>query len=183
MDEILENKNILLRALEKKDLDYLYKWENDTEIWYLSNTLIPFSSYTLEQYIESSKQDIFEAKQLRLIIQHKESSKALGTIDLFDFDPFNSRAGTGILIADKTDRKKGYASEALDTHLNYCRTILQLKQVYCNILENNNDSMKLFIGKGFEITGAKKNWIRSGDVWLTQYFLQKMLRYEVIKLL
>lgn len=176
MEEILENKNIRLRALEKNDLDYLYKWENDTAVWYLSNTLIPFSRYTLEQYIEAARQDIYEAKQLRLVIEHKDSGKALGTVDLFDFDPFHSRAGTGILIADKSERKKGYASEALDTHLNYCTNILDLKQVYCNILENNEDSMKLFISKGFVITGSKKDWIKAGDEWLTQYFLQKILR-------
>ncbi len=176
MEEILENKNISLRALEKNDLDYLYKWENDTAVWNLSNTLIPFSRFTLEQYIETSRQDIYEAKQLRLIIEHKETGKALGTVDLFDFNPFHSRAGIGILIADKSERKKGYASEALDTHLSYCANILDLKQVYCNILENNEDSMKLFISKGFVITGSKKDWIKKGDEWLTQYFLQKILR-------
>jgi diamine N-acetyltransferase len=176
MEEILENKNIRLRALEKNDLDYLYKWENDTAVWNLSDTLIPFSRFTLEQYIEAARQDIYEAKQLRLIIEHKETGKALGTVDLFDFDPFHARAGIGILIAEKDDRKKGYASEALDIHLNYCTNILNLKQVYCNILENNENSMKLFISKGFIITGGKKDWIKKGDEWLTQYFLQKILR-------
>ena len=176
MEEILENKNIRLRALENNDLEYLYKWENDTAVWYLSNTLIPFSRYTLEKYIETARQDIYEAKQLRLVIEHKDSGKALGTVDLFDYDAFHSRAGIGILIADKSERKKGYASEALDIHLDYCTTILNLKQVYCNILENNEDSMKLFISKGFVITGSKKEWIKAGDEWLTQYFLQKILR-------
>ncbi len=176
MEQILKNNNILLRAVEKNDLDYLYKWENDTSVWHLSSTLIPFSRYTLEQYIEAARQDIYEAKQLRLIIQHINTAKPLGSIDLFDFDPYNLRGGIGILIAENTDRKKGYASEALDTYLNYCTKILGLKQVFCNILENNEDSMKLFINKGFIITGAKKDWIKAGDDWLTQYFLQKIFR-------
>ena len=29
----LENKKIKLRALEPEDLDFLYKWENDTKFW------------------------------------------------------------------------------------------------------------------------------------------------------
>lgn len=176
MKDLLKNKTILLRALEKEDLDLLYKWENDADIWSLSNTLIPFSKFTLKEYIESSRQDIFEAKQLRLIIEHIESEKAIGTIDLFDFDPYNLRAGIGILIAEKEDRNKGYASESLDAMIRYCSSVLDLKQLYCNILENNTNSLKLFISKGFVITGTKKEWIKLKDSWMTEFFLQKILK-------
>jgi diamine N-acetyltransferase len=172
MKEILQNEHIQLRALEKKDLDYLYKWENNTELWHLSNTKIPFSKYSIDEFIKASQQDIYEAKQLRLIIQHRESEKPLGTIDLFDFDPYHLRTGIGVLIAEKNDRKKGYASEALDTLMNYCKEILSLKQVYCNILENNQDSLRLFISKGFIITGTKKDWIKQQGDWITEFTLQ-----------
>ena len=175
MEDLLQNKNIRLRALEKEDLDYLYKWENNTSIWHLSNTLIPFSRYTLKEYIAAAAQDIYEAKQLRLIIEHRESHKALGTIDLFEFDPYHQRAGIGILIAEKSERKKGYASEALETMINYAAKVLSLKQLYCNILENNQESLKLFISKGFIITGTRQSWIKSGDNWLTEFFLQRIL--------
>ena len=174
MNDLFTNQNIFLRALEKEDLDYLYKWENSIDIWHLSNTLIPFSRFTLKQYIETSSQDIYEAKQLRLIIQHKGTGKALGTVDLFDFDPYNLRAGVGILIAEKSERKKGFAGEALDILIRYSNQILNLKQLYCNILENNEDSLKLFISRGFSITGAKKEWVRAGNQWITEFMLQRI---------
>ena len=153
--QALEHKNIRLRAIEPEDLDLLYKWENDTSVWYLSNTLIPFSKFTLSQYIESARQDIYEAKQLRLIIEFKAEKRPVGAIDLFEFDPFNLRAGVGILISNKEDRKKGYASEALETLIQYCFDILLLKQLYCNITEDNTDSLQLFIKHGFVIAGEK----------------------------
>lgn len=171
----MKNTHIQLRALEKEDLDYLYKWENNPDIWYLSNTQIPFSRFTLEEYIEASRKDIYEAKQLRLIIESMETGDPLGTIDIFDFDPYNLRAGLGILIADAANRKKGYASESLDTIIKYSSEVLALKQLYCNILESNVDSLKLFISKGFTITGNKKEWIRINDSWHTEFFLQKLL--------
>lgn len=174
MNELFTNQHILLRALEKEDLDYLYKWENSIDIWHLSNTLIPFSRFTLKRYIEISSQDIYEAKQLRLIIVHRESGKAIGTADIFDFDPYNLRAGVGILIADKTDRKQGFAGEALDILIRYGQEILHLKQLYCNILENNEDSLKLFITRGFVITGAKKEWVKTGNQWITEFMLQRI---------
>ncbi len=169
---VLENNMIRLRAVEPEDLEIIFQWENDTSIWYLSNTVTPFSKFTLNQYIESARQDIFEAKQLRLIVEHKEEKRPVGAIDLFEFDPFNQRAGIGILISRKEDRKKGYASEALETLIKYSFEILMLKQLYCNVSENNSDSLQLFIRHGFVITGQKKDWIKTLDGWMTEYFLQ-----------
>ena len=56
---ILESVNIKLRAPEPEDIDLLYEWENNTEIWYLSNTLTPFSKYSLKKFIEHSHLDIY----------------------------------------------------------------------------------------------------------------------------
>ncbi len=169
---ILNSKIIRLRAVEPEDLDTLYEWENDPSIWHLGNTLTPFSRFTLAQYIESSRQDIYEAKQLRLIIERMGDQKSLGAIDLFEFDPHNLRAGVGILIGSEADRKKGYASEALDILIRYSFKVLMLKQLYCNIDENNTDSLELFIRHGFVITGQKREWNKTPDGWLTEYFLQ-----------
>ena len=49
----LETDIIRLRALEPEDVDVLYKWENDTNIWKVSNTVAPFSRYILRQFIEN----------------------------------------------------------------------------------------------------------------------------------
>ena len=50
----LTGQHITLRALEPADVDLLYKWENDTSIWKVSNTLVPFSKHILEQYIRNT---------------------------------------------------------------------------------------------------------------------------------
>ncbi|MDF2436353.1 MAG: GCN5-related N-acetyltransferase [Bacteroidota bacterium] len=167
----LKGKHITLRAIEPEDIDVLYAWENDEENWAVSNTQTPFSRFVLEQYISTAHVDIYSAKQLRLMICDKEN-KAIGSIDLFDFDPNNMRAGIGILIADKTDRRKGYASEALTLLVNYCFEILNLHQVYCNITTDNESSILLFQKHGFQITGIKKQWIRSGSGYKDELLLQ-----------
>jgi len=166
-----KGQNITLRAIEPSDIDVLYAWENDTENWNVSNTQTPFSKFVLEQYITSSHEDIYTAKQLRLIISDKEN-KAVGSIDLFDFDPNHLRAGVGILIADKSDRRKGYASEALDLLINYCFETLNLHQLYCNVTTDNESSILLFQKHGFQITGIKKKWIRDGSVYKDELLMQ-----------
>ena len=89
---ILHGEKVRLRALEPEDLDFLYTTENDTNFWKVSNTQVPFSRFLLKQYIENSYQDIYEAKQLRLIIEEIKNNKAIGMIDLFDFNPQHRRA-------------------------------------------------------------------------------------------
>ncbi len=168
----LENSKIKLRALEIEDIDILYDWENNMNIWNLSNTIVPFSKYILHKYIESSHEDIFTSKQLRLVIQEITSQKPLGFIDLFDFDFLNSRAGIGILINDIENRKKGFAAEALRILIKYCFNTLNLNQLYCNINTDNIDSINLFKKSGFEITGTKKKWNRTSDGFKDEYFLQ-----------
>ena len=112
--DLLEHDHISLRALEPEDLEILYLWENNTAVWQLSGTLVPYSKYVLKQYLQNAGKDIFELKQLRLIIELREEKRPVGAIDLFDFDPYHKRAGVGVLIADQSDRGKGYAREALE---------------------------------------------------------------------
>ncbi len=169
----LQGKNILLRAVEPTDIDVLYQWENDTETWKVSNTQTPFSHFVLEQYIAAAHQDIYSTKQLRLMICDADN-KAIGSIDLFDFDPNNLHAGIGILIADKSDRRKGYASEALEILTEYCFHFLNLHQLYCNITTDNESSILLFQKQGFQISGIKKQWIRDGEKFKDELLLQKM---------
>lgn len=171
MLNILKGEHIYLRAVEPEDLEILYKWENNTTIWELSNTLTPFSKQVLRQYLQSTHQDIFSNKQVRFIICSTQN-EAIGTIDLFDFEPFHLRVGVGILIAAKNDRKKGYASEALDILKKYCFTVLHLNQLYCNINSDNEASILLFQKHGFVISGTKLKWNKTVVGYKDELFLQ-----------
>jgi diamine N-acetyltransferase len=168
----MKYKDIKLRALEPEDLGLLYEWENNQSYWSISNTITPFSRYNLKQYIENSHKNIYETGQLRLMIDHIEDKKTIGTIDIFEFDPFHKRAGIGILIADESYRKKGFAAMSLTCLINYCFEILKLHQLYCNIISNNVESLDLFMKQGFVQNGIKKDWIKTDDGYLDELMFQ-----------
>jgi diamine N-acetyltransferase len=168
----MKYKKIRLRALEPEDLELLYEWENNISYWIISNTISPFSKYTLKRYLENSHKNIYETGQIRLMIEHIADKMTIGTIDLFDFDPFHKRAGLGILIANEDYRRKGYASMSLTCLIAYCFETLQLHQLYCNILQNNSESMDLFKKHGFVQTGLRKDWIKTSDGYLDEYSFQ-----------
>lgn len=172
----LENSIVRLRAPEQSDIDVLYVWENNMEIWKVSNTITPFSRFVLKKYIETAYLDIWDTKQLRLIIEAKDQSSLMftpvGLIDLFDFDPFHLRAGLGILIANTEFRQKGYATEALKLMIRYSFDTIQLHQLYCNISTDNAISLQLFKNVGFESIGIKKEWLKSLNGWQDEVMLQ-----------
>lgn len=167
----LRGENIYLRALEPGDVDTLYKWENNPAIWKASNTLVPFSKFVLEQYLVNAHEDIFSAKQVRLMICTHDN-KPVGTIELFDFDALNGRVGIGIMI-EEAAQGNGFAQEALKLLIGYCFDILLLKQVFCNISASNERSVHLFKKMGFTEAGLKKQWNKTGqnqyeDEWIMQ---------------
>lgn len=154
----LKGQNIHLRALEPEDVNFIYEVENDESVWEISHTQTPYSKYLIVQYLENAQQDIYEAKQLRLAICNNNSFKAIGLIDLFEFDPVNRRAGVGILIHDKQNRGRGIGSEVLQLIVDYAFTHLNLHQLFANIDPQNKQSVNLFTKFGFAEIGTKKQW-------------------------
>ena len=167
----LKGEHIYLRALEPEDLEYIYEIENNEDIWEISNTQTPYSKYLIKQYLENAHKDIFEVKQLRLVIS-SYTNEALGMIDLFDFDFKNSRAGIGVLVKDSINRKKGFGKEALQLLINYSFIHLNLHQLYCNISEDNQASIKLFTSQGFNEIGLKKDWNFTNGNFKNEYLFQ-----------
>ncbi|MBC8769433.1 GNAT family N-acetyltransferase [Arenibacter sp. BSSL-BM3] len=169
----LKGEHIYLRGLEPEDLDFLYKLENDPEIWEISGTTSPYSKHVLKLYLDNVHKDIYEVKQLRLCICNLKGT-VLGLIDLFDFDPKNLRVGMGIIVSSKGDRNKGIGAEAIDILSKYTFSVLGMRQIYANVLEDNAPSIHLFSKLGFEKVGIKRDWIYSGGTFKNEILFQKI---------
>ena len=169
----LHGEKIFLRALEPSDVELLYQWENDPEIWTISQTLTPYSKYTLKQFIDSAQEDICSTKQVRFMINLLHTKQTVGILDVFDIDFINSRAGVGILI-EKNHRNQDIGAEAVMLALTYLFNTLHLHQIYCNVLHNNNVSLKLFEKCGFSVIGLKKEWRKTQNGFEDVIMLQRI---------
>ncbi|TXD83028.1 GNAT family N-acetyltransferase [Subsaximicrobium wynnwilliamsii] len=169
----LKGAKIFLRALEPEDLGFLHEIENDESVWDISHTNTPYSKFILQQYLENAHRDIYDVKQLRLVICNYEN-ETLGLIDIFDFDVKHKRAGIGVLIKDAQHRARGFGKEALQLLINYCASHLDMHQLYCNISEENTQSIRLFQNQGFEIVGLKKDWNFIKGNYKNEYLLQRI---------
>lgn len=162
---MLRGDTIYLRALEADDLAFLYKIENDASVWGLaSDTLTPISHYALQRYLDAATADFYEVRQLRLVICTLADNLAVGTVDLFGFEPHHRRAAVGIMVLQER-RRAGYAAEALRLLLGYARRTLHLHQLYCTIAAGNRASIGLFRGAGFRRVGTRRQWLSTDSGW------------------
>lgn len=162
---------IKLTALEPEDLELLYTIENDPEQWSVSNANTPYSRYGLRNYIGGQQFDIYADKQVRFVVRVSENEehdkgtvmrgwRAVGLIDLFNFSPEHLRAEMGLAIL-RSERGKGYATEAICQLQRYCREVLHMYQIYCVVPASNVSSLAMLRKSGFSNEVVLKKWLKT----------------------
>lgn len=168
----LKSDKITLRAPEPEDLELMYAMENDTALWSVGDTLLPYSRYTLRTYLEQSKQDLFAERQARFVIA-LPGGEAVGMIDLAAYDPLNSRAEVCIGVLGEHEGK-GVASEALRLLCEYSFKRLHIHQLYAYVSVENTKSCNLFAKQGFVDALVLKDWLRGEKGFFDVVLMQKI---------
>lgn len=164
---------VRLRAMEPEDLDLLYSIENDSSIWALGLTNVPYSRFVLHDFMSNNTGDIYTDKEVRLLIEN-EAKEVVGMADLLKFDPKNQKAELGILISSAF-RRKGYAKAVVSQIHDYALSTLHLHQLYVVIATSNEPSLALFRQFGYQQSGILRDWLYDGrayhDAAIMQCFL------------
>ena len=166
--------DIRLRAIEPEDLDLLYQLENDRSLWDVGTTNVPYSRYTLHDYIATSSDDIFADRQVRLIIEDVRTRKTVGICDLVRFDPQHHRAETGIVVM-RDNRRKGYALTALTLLADYALRVVHLHQLYAVVAADNEAAVNLFRKAGYEVQAELRDWLFDGHQYGNALLMQRFL--------
>lgn len=166
--------NICLRPLEPSDLDFIFRWENDPDLWIYSDSTAPLSRRIIINYLKDYDLDVFRTGQLRLMIEEKSSGQQVGLIDLYEASPVHSRAMIGIFIIPAR-RRLNYALETLNHIAKYASTKLGLHQLAANILEDNLSARKTFEKAGYTHTATLRDWQHSPLGYKNILLYQKML--------
>ena len=157
---MMTTPEIRLRALEPEDLDLLYKIENDMTLWNVGATNVPYSRYTLHDYIATASNDIYVDRQVRMMVENL-SGETVGIVDLVNFDPNNCRAEVGLIILNAF-RRQGYGSSALTAIADYALHTLHLHQLFAYVDAKNEASLKLFRKQGYRSSSTISDWRYDG---------------------
>ncbi|MDR0976895.1 MAG: GNAT family N-acetyltransferase [Prevotellaceae bacterium] len=169
----LHGEQVYLRAVEPEDLEFLYKLENDPDLWNVGNFIVPYSRYAIKQFIEQTKNDLFADTQLRLMIVRTADDTVMGVADLCNFQPKHSHAEVGIAL-QQGFCGAGHGREALHLLCHYAFGFLNLHQLTAHVLVDNTVSRHLFTSCGFVECGLLRQWASVGDRYEDVVLMQRL---------
>lgn len=167
MDAIIQ-----IRALEPNDATTLYLWDNNPELWHVSETPGPISLNILQQMCSEGPQALIEHGQQRWMIT--ANGEPIGTVELFDYQPKHQRAGVGILIGTAENRGRGYGLLAMEKLLQLGEEVFGIKNFWATVGINNVASIQLFQHSGFQQIGLWKKWYWQQNQWEDAAMFQKV---------
>ncbi len=170
---ILSDGCITLRAIEASDVDFVYLAENDAQAWSVAATVAPMSRMLIQQYVEQYTADIYRDRQLRLIVTHCDTGERIGIVDLYDYDPRNSRAGVGIYIVPAY-RAQGLGVRSLSVMCQYAQEFLAIHNLYAVVAEDNVASLKIFGKCRFVEVATLSEWVRTAQGYKSAVLLQRI---------
>ena len=168
-------EKIILRAIELKDCDTIYKYENDTQSWNDGISTRFYSKYAIEQYVLTTQnEDITKTEQCRLMIDVvvANARKTVGCVDLYDIDFRHSKAGIGIYI-DSMYRGHSYATKTLIELEKYAFNVLNIHQLYAFVSIKNTISRHLFIKNNYKHTSTLTDWLKINGIYFDVAVYQK----------
>ena len=125
------------------------------------------------QYIENSNK-LGESILFRVSL--REVDKSIGNIRLFNFHEVHNRAELSFLFYDQEEWGKGYATEAIDTVVNYGFESLKLHRIHADYYELNSRSGRVFEKLGFEIEGIYRDHFFFDDMYIDSVRVGKIAK-------
>lgn len=163
---------VILRAAEPVDLDFLYTLESEN-VSSDGALSAPPSRQMLRDYLDAYSADIFADKQLRLVVADAASGEAVGAVDIYDFSPRDRRGYVGIAVLERY-RGRGYARAALDALCGFAQSSLGMHQLAAMVAVDNDAARSLFVAAGFKGCGRLRSWLRRSTRYADAIVFQRL---------
>lgn len=169
---VLQSARLRLRVLTPADAGGPYlQWMNDSEVTkYLESRFHRFTEKDLKEYITLLNK---RANVLFMGIFLGDSDVHIGNIKL-EMVEHHHRGEIGILVGDKAQWGKGFASEAIQRLSDHALRTLKLHKVTAGCYSNNVASQRAFEKAGFIIEGRRREHFRFADQWVDLILLARV---------
>lgn len=144
-----------LRELEKRDLQAINCWRNDSEL--IAQLDAPYRFINLDvntDWFDSYMKNRNPA--IRCAIARKDTDEILGLISLVSVDFLNQSAELHIMIGDEVNRGKGIGTFAVCAMVYHAFFNMNLHRVELTVLESNLRARHLYEKVGFVKEGLKR---------------------------
>ncbi|GAA0590966.1 spermidine N1-acetyltransferase [Virgibacillus siamensis] len=143
-------QKLRLRTIEKTDLEFLHKLNNDPDVmkfWFEE----PYMSMEKLKEAHEKSQNSTQHRQFILALDNEK----IGYVGLFDMEERHRNAEFGIMI-DPEFQGNGYAGKATKLALEYGFQQLNLHKIFLFVAKKNEKAIHIYEKIGFQIEGELK---------------------------
>ncbi len=147
----IRNKNVILRALEKNDIEKLREWRNEKknskflrQIPYITENA---QKRWFENYLKNEDEICFAIEEC------EQLNRMVGSLSLYNFNGDTAEFGK-ILIGDKEAHGKRIGFNATYAALKIAFEVLKLKRVVLEVYEDNLAARTIYEQIGFLFKGV-----------------------------
>lgn len=169
----IKGNKIDLLPLNSKHLKSYIKWINNPKVRPYARNVLPQTIEDGKKYLESQEQNYKTI--ITFEIWHRNDKKAIGYIELFDINWFDSKAYIGLMIGEPEYWRQGVGTEAIELITDYGFKELNLNKLYAIIFAPNSASCRCF-----EKNRYKREALLKQDVYIDGKFLDTYL-YSILK--
>ena len=149
---IVDDHEVSLRPIERRDLEMLNRWKNDEETYrYLGGGYAPTSVDIQEGWLESLMD--MGGSSRRFIIEHSDIG-SVGMIGLYDINWVHRTCDLGIFLGEKAARGHGVASRAYLLIEAYAHRYLNLRKIKASVVSDHASAVNMYERLGFRHAGA-----------------------------
>lgn len=174
-------KKVLLRAIEKRDIETLRQWLNDPEVNRYLLVHAPLSEIVEEKWFEKTMQSNTE---LVMAIENYDlgrPNQLIGNCGLHGIRWKDRTATFGIFIGSQSFWGNGYGTEAASLLFRHGFEQLNLHRIDSSIIDFNVRSLKMHEKLGFQVEGCRRQNIFKNGAYHDEVILG-LLREEWKKL-
>ena len=161
---MIQKDCVILRAMEERDFDLLFRMINSPEIEKaLGSFTLPVNENRQREWMKNYRDT---REQIRWMIE-LVNGVTIGVIMLYDIDMKNGTAEVGYkLMAERENRMPGDIDTALQAVLEYGFLELGLHCIYAPSLSDNLPSERLLLRNGFQKEGTERQRIYQGGTYV-----------------
>ena len=166
----LPGEKLDLCVLDKnRHFDKCWQWINSLKITEFmgSNGVFPVPLSKEQEWFDKQNTD---DKNINLALETKEK-KHIGNIGLHQIDWIARHALAGIMIGEKEEWNKGYATEAEKLLLHHAFSNLNLNRIYAHVVTENTASVKAAEKAGFQKEGVLRQCVFKNNRYYDAFLL------------
>ncbi len=173
----LETERLILRELRPGDAGSLFTVLGDKEVTRFYDDEVFTDVSQAGTQIEAWSTG-FEARRcIRWGIAQRENEKVIGTCGYYGFHNWYERAGIGYELA-RSFWRQGIMTEALGAIIDFGFKRVELNRIEAVVMPENEGSLKLLAGLGFQHEGILREYEKWGDKGCVDLIMFSLLRRE-----